>query len=134
MMTKLLLILMMVGFGGCGYLIKTHTENYDNGKMSVHNGKWVEYYESGEVKKEGNYVDGKKEGKWVEYYESGKVEIEKNHVNGKREDKWVWYYESGDMEWEGNFVDDKHEGKWVGYYESGKVDFPQFGRRCVASL
>ena len=76
-MTKLLLILMMVvGFGGCGYLIKTHTEKYDNGK-------WVEYYESGEVRQEGNYVEGKREGNWVWYYESGKVKDEDIYKDGE---------------------------------------------------
>ena len=100
-MTKFLLILMMVGvWSGCGYLIKTHTEKYDNGK-------WVEYYESGEVKKEGNYVDGKKVGKWVLYYESGKVEVEENFVDGKQEGKSVGYYESGKVEIEKNYVNGK---------------------------
>ena len=98
-MTKFLLILMMVGvWSGCGYLIKTHTEKYDNGK-------WVEYYESGEVKKEGNYVDGKKEGKWVEYYENGKVWVEGNFVNGKKVGKWVEYDESGKVKDEDIYKD-----------------------------
>jgi antitoxin component YwqK of YwqJK toxin-antitoxin module len=92
-----LLMVVVVGFGGCRYLIKTHTEKYDNGKMSVHNGKWVEYYESGSVSWEGNWVDGKKEGKGVYYYESGEVKLEGNYVDGKFEGKWVRYYQSGEV-------------------------------------
>ena len=70
-MKRMIGFLMMVGlvvgvFNGCGYLIKTHTEKYDNGKMSG----------------EANYIDGKKEGKYVEYYESGKVMGKGNYVNG----------------------------------------------------
>ena len=83
-MTKLLLILMIVGwvvgvFNGCGHLIKTHTEKYDNGKVSG----------------EGNYIDGKEEGSFVSYYESGKIKGEANYVVGEKEGKVIAYYESG---------------------------------------
>jgi hypothetical protein len=85
-MTKLLLILMMVGlvvgvFNGCGHLIKTHTEKYDNGKVSG----------------EGNYIDGKEEGSFVSYYESGKVKGEGHYVVGEKEGKVIAYYESGEI-------------------------------------
>lgn len=85
-MTKLLLILMMVGlvvgvFNGCGHLIKTHTEKYDNGKVSG----------------EGNYIDGKEEGSFVSYYESGKIKGEANYVVGEKEGKVITYYESGEI-------------------------------------
>ena len=85
-MTKLLLILMMVGlvvgvFNGCGHLIKTHTGKYDNGKVSG----------------EGNYIDGKEEGSFVAYYESGKIKGEANYVVGEKEGKVIAYYESGEI-------------------------------------
>ena len=85
-MTKLLLILMIVGwvvgvFNGCGHLIKTHTEKYDNGKVSG----------------EGNYIDGKEEGSFVFYYESGKVKGEGHYVVGEKEGKVIAYYESGEI-------------------------------------
>ena len=47
-------------------------------------------YDNGQVKIDGNLVDGKKEGKWVWYYESGKIEQEVNFVDGKKEGKEVW--------------------------------------------
>ena len=58
-MTRLLLILMMVGVwsGVWGEEIKIHTEEYENGKVKV----------------KGNLVDGKQEGKWVIYDENGKM-------------------------------------------------------------
>ena len=90
------------------------------GKMVQH-GYYKEYYESGKVEWEVNYLDGKLEGKSVEYYESGKVKREGNLVDGKLEGKWVSYYESGKVFIEGNIVDGKREGKWVGYDESGEV-------------
>ena len=135
-MTKLLLILMVVGlWSGCGKEIEIHTERYDNGKMKkeyqsytrginyrpIKHGWYKSYYESGKVKEEGNYVDGKVEGEWVKYYESGKVKEEGNYVDKKTEGKWVWYYESGKVFWERNYVDGKREGKSVGYWENGEI-------------
>jgi len=109
-MTKLLLILMIVGwvvgvFNGCGHLIKTHTEKYDNGKVSG----------------EGNYIDGKEEGSFVSYYESGKVKGEGRYVGGKEEGPFVSYYESGKIKGEANYVVGEKEGKVIAYYESGKI-------------
>ena len=86
-MTKLLLILMMVGL----WSGEVRSEvNYVNGKKE---GKEVWYYESGKVKGEVNYKEGN--GKWIGYYESAKVKVEGNFVDGKKEGKWVWYYENG---------------------------------------
>ena len=133
-MTKLLLILMIVGwvvgvFNGCGHLIKTHTEKYDNGKVSgegnyidgKEEGPFVSYYESGKVKGEGHYVDGKEEGSFVFYYESGKVKGEGRYVGGKEEGSFVSYYESGKIKGEANYVVGEKEGKVIAYYESGKI-------------
>ena len=79
MMTKLLLILIVVGVwcGVWGEEIKIHTEKYENGKVKV----------------KGNLVDGKQEGKWVIYDENGKMKKEENYVEGKQEGKEFWYYE-----------------------------------------
>ena len=71
-MKRTIALLMMIGlvvgvFNGFGYVIKTHTEKYDNGKMSG----------------EANYIDGKEEGKVVSYYESGEIVDEDIYRDGK---------------------------------------------------
>ena len=66
-----------------------------------------EYYESGKVKQEVNYVDDKKEGEWVEYRESGKVKWEGNYVDGKLEGKVVYYDEDGNITAEDIYEDGK---------------------------
>ena len=45
------------------------------------------------MKGEGNCIDRKQEGKYVEYYESGKVFLERNFVDGKLEGISVCYDE-----------------------------------------
>ena len=45
------------------------------------------YYENGQLKEEGNYVNGKKEGLFKVYYENGQLEKEVDYVNGKLKGK-----------------------------------------------
>ena len=54
--------------------------NFSKGLL---NGKYIEYYESGNKKEKGNYINGKKDGEWFEY---------KNHENSIPQIK---YYENG---------------------------------------
>ena len=61
------------------------------------------------------------DGKHVEYYKSGQVEVEKNYIDNKKDGKWIWYFENGQIEQEGNYMDDKRNGKWVFYDETGKI-------------
>ena len=46
------------------------------------NGEWKEYYNSGELLRTENYVDGLKQGEWKWYYKSGKLEYTRNYVDG----------------------------------------------------
>ena len=47
------------------------------------NGLHTEYYESGQIKGEGNYKDGKLDGKWTNWYENGEIEQEATFKDGK---------------------------------------------------
>ena len=40
-------------------------------------------------KEEGNYKDGKEDGKWVQYYENGQISIKGNFKDEKKDGKWV---------------------------------------------
>ena len=48
------------------------------------NGKVIEYYNNGQIKYEGEYLNGLKNGKFIEYYESGLLKFEGEYLNGKR--------------------------------------------------
>ena len=127
-MGLLMVLGLMVSFGGCGkdsdsptgpseegtegpqgQTLEVKTEEWDNGNIKVEfqfyragesvikHGYYKEYYESGEVEWEVNFVDGKLDGKGVVYYESGKVMVEGNYVDGKKEGKKVYYDEEGNI-------------------------------------
>ena len=81
----LLMLGLMVSFGGCG----------KNGPT-----RFVEYYENGQVEVEGNRKDGERDGKWGWYYESGQIGVEENYKDGELK-KRVWYDEEGNITSEG---------------------------------
>ena len=63
-----------------------------------------DYYESGQLKREGNLKENREEGLWRMYYESGQLKQEGNFIDGKQEGLWKNYYESGQLQQETNFI------------------------------
>ncbi len=51
------------------------------------------YYENGNVKQVGSFVDGKLEGKWISYTEDGNIQTIALYRDGKKHGKWQ-YFES----------------------------------------
>ena len=70
-------------------------------------GKNLCKYENGQNKSEGKVKDGKLrvDGKWTNWYESGQIRAEGYHNNGMRDGKWTAWYENGQIEAELNFKD-----------------------------
>ena len=53
-----------------------------NGKKD---GRWVLYYNSGQLNSDGNYKDGMKDGKSTEWYSNGQIKSEENYKDGMKE-------------------------------------------------
>ena len=100
-------------------------------KLNVNNytGKYMEWYDDGNKKCEGEYKDGKKEGKWTGWYENededgnGNKMYEWEYKDGKKEGKHLGWYERGNKKYEGEYKDGKLEGKWIGWWENGNKEF-----------
>jgi cysteine-rich secretory family protein/MORN repeat protein len=67
-------------------------EFYASGKLKAefgvdaegrHQGRYVEYYESGKKRISGNFDKGERHGEWWEYYESGKIAGKKRFEKGR---------------------------------------------------
>jgi len=86
-----------------------------------YNGKFVNYYVSGDKKSEGNYSNGNKNGLWKYYYKLGAIEQEGYFRNGKIDGTWKWYYESGKIKREENYIDDREDGLCIEYAENGDI-------------
>jgi len=81
-----------------------------------------EYYESGEVMLEVNYVNGELlDREEIMYYESGAVKYKSNYVDGELHGEEIEYYESGEVMLEVNYVDGLRQGEVIKYYENGEI-------------
>lgn len=85
-------------------------------------GKWKEFYSSGELRAEGEYLDGRKLGDWVFYHQNGKIEQKGKFLKGaKPSGTWVWYYEKGSLLREEKFTNGLENGSMAEYNDSGRV-------------
>jgi antitoxin component YwqK of YwqJK toxin-antitoxin module len=70
--------------------------------MGKKEGEWVWWYDNGQKKYTGPYLDDKKDGQWLEWSQGGNLILNGSYRNGKK--------------WDGDFKDGK--------YISGKIQSP----------
>lgn len=80
----------------------------------------TEYYENGNLKSKGEYINRLKEGEWITYYENGLVESIEKFTNGISEGDKLHYEEDGSLCCKRVMIKGK-EIKWLKYYKSGKL-------------
>lgn len=111
------------------------TKYYENGELDAiksesffenfHMIKRIEYFESGKIKRESNYVDGSLCGEYTEYFENGKVYKKGSYECGKKSGEWITYHENGKKDEWINYLSDTEKIFEV-YNEQGKLE--QYGR------
>jgi len=79
------------------------------------------YYQTGELKATGKYVNQQKDSTWMYYHDNGHPLAEEFYFNGKREGTWKIFYSNGKIAEEKNYTDNIEHGDWIEYYESGKI-------------
>jgi antitoxin component YwqK of YwqJK toxin-antitoxin module len=84
-------------------------------------GLWKEFYPTGELKSEGNYINSKQEDVWKFYFENQKVEVKGRYKNGKKEGTWYWNYPNGELLQEENWSNGKLDGEFLEYNEAGEI-------------
>jgi len=85
-------------------------------------GKWKEYYETGELKAEGTYKNNEKTGLWKWYYINGKLEQTGNYEEAEKPNgEWKWYFENGKVFIEENFYKGKLDGFYKEYDSLGNI-------------
>lgn len=91
-------------------------------EQGLKQGKWKEFYDSGEQMGSGIYKDGKKQGEWQYFFKEGKLEQKGSYNNaGKIEGIWRWYFESGNLRKEESFSDGLPDGPVKELTDSGTV-------------
>ncbi len=79
-----------------------------------------EYYDTGELKAETTYKQGKIESKRT-FLKNGKLERETKYLEDKKYETRIEYYTTGELFRERQLLDDKLEGLEKEYYPNGKV-------------
>ncbi len=83
-------------------------------------GPYQEFYDSGELKKEGQYKNNKKNGVFKEYFKSGQLKLTGFYSNGNKVRNWQGYYENGQLRTVNAYgVNGKPTGIGQSYSESG---------------
>ena len=69
-----------------------------DGTQWIRHGRFVAYYQSGSVKSEGEYNDGKEEGVWCDYHANGRLAAEGCYEAGEEEGLWRFFAADGKEE------------------------------------
>ena len=89
------------------YQAKMWELNDDN-----YTGKYIEWYDNGNIQEEGEYKNGKKEGKWTWWWADGNKKEEGEYKNGEDNGKWTGWYDDDNKMYEREYKD----GKWIWLY------------------
>src|SRR5258705_120146 len=70
----------------------------DDGARWIRHGRFIEYYDGGVTKSEGEYFDGKEEGIWRDFHANGQLAAEGCYEAGKESGVWRFYDVNGKEE------------------------------------
>lgn len=82
-------------------------------------GLFEDYFDNGQLKKQGYYKDKKSIGEWKEYHPNGQLSRVYSYTDGKLNKEKISYFENGNISRETKKVNDAYLIK--GYYESGSL-------------
>jgi len=139
--TLLLLLLYVAGMGvlnGCheaadrqrvqtqkvrvGSMLKEESFYIKNGKHVLHGTQRL-WFENGQLRREKEYVDGRRHGQMTEWHSDGTKAEEGTYQNGLREGLWQgWHEVTGAKYWEATHADGHIVGEKVYWYDSGRLE------------
>ena len=96
--------------------------NWKNGNHD--DGPWKEYSSNGQIWKEGNIFNGKRNGTWKEYYKNGQIQKHGNLNNGKKDGLWKFFSQNGNLDYEINYREEKPHGLWK-FFQENKLSMSQ---------
>lgn len=81
------------------------------------------FYENGQIKLHGQWVNGVNVGDMNLWYSSGQKSFESRYLeNGKPHGLWKGWYENGQIQYEQNYSNGIKTGKWINYKKDGGVE------------
>jgi antitoxin component YwqK of YwqJK toxin-antitoxin module len=89
-----------------------------NGKR---HGKWVTFYNTGDLAVIQTYENGKVEGPHIEYDQDGGIILQVNYKNDVPNGQFTRFSFGGTVEETGDFVNGRRVGKWLTYFPGSKT-------------
>ena len=99
--------------------IRTAEGSVDENEKRI--GLWKNYYETGELRSSGNFVNDRQHGVWNFFFQNGQKEQIGNLNNGVWEGEWKWYFPSGNVFREEIYVRGRPQGLSVQYSDSATI-------------
>ena len=84
-------------------------------------GPFIDYYDTGELKVEGQYKNDKRVGAWKSYHKNGQISRLYSYNKGKRNKEYISYYNNGTLKNITEKIDDEYIS--TGYYKSGDLKY-----------
>jgi antitoxin component YwqK of YwqJK toxin-antitoxin module len=116
-------------FGSDGKV--THSKIYNDNGLLVsegivdeegnRNGSWKDYFPSGKIEDEGQYINNRQTGLWKFYGYEDKTEQTGYFNNGRPDGLWKWYYENGALIREEEYFQGKRDGSYIEYSKDGEI-------------
>ncbi len=121
---------------------------YSNGLMT---GEWIFRHDNGNLKGQGNYVNGDgenvgssgipkngRDGEWILYKDNGNKSQIGSYVNGKEEGEFIIYHDNGNKNHVGSYRNGKRVGEHIYYHDNGnksiKVEFREGTKEFVGNI
>lgn len=118
---KALMTVALMMMGSLLFAQEVRTEMYENGQVKAQYTVFgnhvdvVAYYENGQIKETGSYLNNKPNGQYRQYDVAGVLISAGEFVNGKREGIWLFRAGDGDMLYQVDYVNNTRASveKWV---------------------
>ena len=102
-------------------LLENNGRMYEPGHEEPYTGKYVIYFESGQKRYEGNFLNGKMDGKQIKRHENGQKSYEANFKYGKQDGPYIFWYDNGQKSYEANYKKGKEDGIVTSWDREGNI-------------
>jgi len=82
---------------------------------------WADWYDGGQRRVEGHFVEGKEDGHWIFWFRNGQKSSEGNFVRGTQDGCWHFWYSNGQKKKENNWKEGEREGVWINWDKEGII-------------
>ncbi|MDG1875414.1 MAG: hypothetical protein P8J27_15985 [Mariniblastus sp.] len=87
----------------------------------VQSGGAVEWYENGQLKKQGQFREGEPIGRFVRWHSNGNKQYLGFYKNGVKSGLWTWWHANGMKQTQGQFNNDMPAGIWKAWSVDGTL-------------